>query len=113
MNILKFGGTSVGSIASISALLNILEKEQQESEKPVIVLSAMSGVTNLLTSMADKAALGKDYNVELKAIEDRHFEIIRALLPAAAQNPVLTKLKRYLPMPLNLLKRIAILVRQK
>ena len=95
MNILKFGGTSVGSIASISALLNILEKEQQESEKPVIVLSAMSGVTNLLTSMADKAALGKDYNVELKAIEDRHFEIIRALLPAAAQNPVLSKLKLY------------------
>ena len=95
MNILKFGGTSVGSIASISALLRILEKENQQTERPVVVLSAMNGVTNLLTSMAEKAALGEDYNEELKAIEDRHFEVIRALLPAGAQNPVLTKLKIY------------------
>jgi aspartokinase/homoserine dehydrogenase 1 len=95
MNVLKFGGTSVGSIASISALLNILEKENQQADRPVIVLSAMSGVTNLLTSMAEKAAKGEDYSAELKGIEDRHFEVIRALLPAAAQNPVLTKLKIY------------------
>jgi aspartokinase/homoserine dehydrogenase 1 len=95
MNILKFGGTSVGSIESISALLRILAEENQQSEKPVVVLSAMSGVTNLLTSMAEKAALAQDYSEELKAIEDRHFEVIRALLPASAQNPVLTKLKIY------------------
>jgi aspartokinase/homoserine dehydrogenase 1 len=95
MNVLKFGGTSVGSIASITALLNILEKEYQREEKPVIVLSAMSGVTNLLTSMAEKAAKGEDYSAELQSIEDRHFEVIRALLPAVAQNPVLTKLKIY------------------
>lgn len=93
MNILKFGGTSVGSIASISALLGILARENQQPEKPVVVLSAMSGVTNLLTAMAEKAALGQDYSNELKTIENRHFEVIRALLPAALQNPVLTKLK--------------------
>ncbi|RZK65630.1 MAG: bifunctional aspartate kinase/homoserine dehydrogenase I, partial [Pedobacter sp.] len=95
MNILKFGGTSVGSLESISALLNILAKENQQQDKPVVVLSAMSGVTNMLTSMAEKAALGQNYNEELKAIEQRHFEVIRALLPASAQNPVLTKLKLY------------------
>jgi aspartokinase/homoserine dehydrogenase 1 len=95
MNILKFGGTSVGSIDSISALLKILAKENQQKEKPVVVLSAMSGVTNLLTTMAEKAALGENYNEELLAIELRHFEVIRALLPASAQNPVLTKLKLY------------------
>jgi aspartokinase/homoserine dehydrogenase 1 len=55
----------------------------------------MSGVTNLLTAMAEKAALGQDYAQDLQTIEDRHFEVIRALLPAAAQNPVLTKLKIY------------------
>ncbi|MDQ7948043.1 MAG: bifunctional aspartate kinase/homoserine dehydrogenase I [Pedobacter sp.] len=95
MNILKFGGTSVGSIESISALLRIIAKHNQQPEKPVIVLSAMSGVTNLLTAMAEKAALGQDYTSELKAIENRHFEVVRALLPAVAQNPVLTKLKLY------------------
>ena len=95
MNILKFGGTSVGSIESISALLQILKNESKQTEKPIIVLSAMSGVTNLLTSMAEKAALAQDYSEELTAIEQRHFEVIRALLPASAQNPVLTKLKLY------------------
>jgi len=94
MKILKFGGTSVGTVESISALLQILAKEQSET-MPVVVLSAMSGVTNLLTSMAEKAALAQDYSTELKAIEQRHFDVIRALLPAAAQNPVLTKLKLY------------------
>jgi aspartokinase/homoserine dehydrogenase 1 len=95
MNILKFGGTSVGSVESISALMGILAKARQEAEKPVIVLSAMSGVTNLLTAMAEKSALGQDYGKELEAIEQRHFEVVRALLPAGAQNPVLTKLKLY------------------
>lgn len=95
MNILKFGGTSVGSIESISALMRILEKENEQIEKPIIVLSAMGGVTNLLNSMAEKAALALAYNEELKAIEKRHFDVVRSLLPAAAQNPVLTKLKLY------------------
>lgn len=95
MNILKFGGTSVGSVASIRVLLNIIEKENQEPEKPVMVLSAMSGVTNLLTAMAEKAASGEAYADSLKQMEDRHFEVVRALLPAAAQNPVLTRLKLY------------------
>ncbi|RYF20708.1 MAG: bifunctional aspartate kinase/homoserine dehydrogenase I [Flavobacteriales bacterium] len=95
MNVLKFGGTSVGSVESISALLAILAKENQQAEKPIVVLSAMSGVTNLLTAMSEKAALGQDYSAELKSIEQRHFEVVRALLPASAQNPVLTKLKLY------------------
>lgn len=94
MNILKFGGTSVGSVKSISALLDIVEKAQRK-EDVVVVLSAMSGVTNLLLEMAEKAQLAEDYGEQLKTIELKHFDVIRALLPASAQNPVLTKLKIY------------------
>ncbi|MBB2149814.1 bifunctional aspartate kinase/homoserine dehydrogenase I [Pedobacter gandavensis] len=94
MNILKFGGTSVGSLESITALLGIL-KEQQGAENPIVVLSAMSGVTNALVEMAENAGKGKIYSEEMAAIEKKHFEVIRALLPAIAQNPVLTKLKIY------------------
>ena len=94
MKILKFGGTSVGSVQSISSLLSILQNEQTTG-KPIVVLSAMSGITNLLTSMAEKAALAQDFSEALETIENRHFEVVRALLPAAAQNPVLTKLKLY------------------
>lgn len=93
MKILKFGGTSVGSVESISKLLQIIEKEQAQSGNPIIVLSAMSGVTNLLSVMADKAASGETFTNELKELEDRHFEVIKELLAVSKQNPVFTKLR--------------------
>jgi len=94
MNILKFGGTSVGSIESISALIEIL-KPLQGDENPIVVLSAMGGVTNALLDMAENARNLRDYGDALKLVEEKHFKVIRALLPAGAQNPVLTKLKIY------------------
>jgi len=94
MNILKFGGTSVGSSEGIRTLINIL-KEADQAAQPVVVLSAMHGVTNLLQTMAEKAKVAEDYTSELKEIEEKHFEVVRKLLPASAQNPVFTKLKIY------------------
>lgn len=93
MKILKFGGTSVGSVEAISKLLQIIEKEQKHSGNPVIVLSAMSGVTNLLSSIADKASQGGSFSNELKELEERHFEVIKELLAVPKQNPVFTKLR--------------------
>ncbi|RDC57236.1 bifunctional aspartate kinase/homoserine dehydrogenase I [Pedobacter chinensis] len=92
MKVLKFGGTSVGSAENIKTLLNIVAKEKSQ-HNPVVVLSAMSGVTNLLTDMAESAERGEDYDTSLKEIEAKHFAVIRSLLPAAAQNPVFTRLK--------------------
>ena len=94
MNILKFGGTSVGSVDSISALIEIL-KPLQGDENPIVVLSAMGGVTNALLDMAENARNLRDYGDALKLVEEKHFKVIRTLLPAGAQNPVLTKLKIY------------------
>ncbi len=93
MKILKFGGTSVGSVESIGKLLQIIEKEQNQSGNPVIVLSAMSGVTNLLSSMADIAAQGGTFSNELRELEERHFDVIKELLAVPKQNPVFTKLR--------------------
>jgi len=94
MNIVKFGGTSVGSAEGIRTLISILKKGDQ-GDYPVVVLSAMSGVTNLLQSMAEKAVLAEEYTAELKEIEEKHFRALRELLPASAQNPVFTRLKIY------------------
>ncbi|MEJ2883392.1 bifunctional aspartate kinase/homoserine dehydrogenase I [Pedobacter sp. GR22-6] len=94
MNILKFGGTSVGSAESISALIDIVKQEKSHGN-PVVVLSAMGGVTNILLQMAEDARGLKDYAEALQSVEEKHFQVIRALLPAGAQNPVLTKLKIY------------------
>lgn len=93
MKVLKFGGSSVGSVESISKLLQIIEKEQCGSEMPVVVLSAMSGVTNLLSEMANKAEKGIAFTDDLKNLEERHFHMIRELLAVSKQNPVFTKLR--------------------
>jgi aspartokinase/homoserine dehydrogenase 1 len=95
MKILKFGGTSVGSVESIQALLNILKGEVKQSaaDKPVVVLSAMSGVTNQLIAMAEEAAKGNDFAPQLANLEKRHFEVVKGLLEIQNQNPALTRLK--------------------
>ena len=52
MIVLKFGGTSVGTVESIEKIKNIL---QAKKENFVIVVSAFSGVTNELEAIANNA----------------------------------------------------------
>ncbi len=106
MKILKFGGTSVGSVQSIQTLLNILKAEVDKDEKPVVVLSAMSGVTNLLVSMAEGAANGVDFTPSLAELEKRHFDVVKALLSIQNQNPALTRLKIFFNQLEDLLQGI-------
>src|ERR1700761_6884229 len=93
MKVLKFGGTSVGSAQSISTVIDILKKEYNAGEKPITILSAMSGVTNLLLSMAEKASRGEDFTASLAELETRHFDMVRTLLHVQYQNPAFTRLK--------------------
>lgn len=95
MKVLKFGGTSVGSADSIKLVLEIIQEASEKGEKPVVVLSALSGMTNLLTRMCDNATENKDFLEDLKALEQRHFDVVRALLPVNKHNPVITRLKLF------------------
>lgn len=52
---MKFGGTSVGSAERILQLISIVKKRTEHSPV-VVVVSAMSGVTNLLEEACNKAA---------------------------------------------------------
>ncbi|WP_037321840.1 aspartate kinase [Salegentibacter sp. Hel_I_6] len=58
MKVLKFGGTSVGSVASIKNVKNILAAR---SGKKVLVLSAMAGVTNKLVEITENIK-AEDYS---------------------------------------------------
>jgi len=49
----KFGGTSVGSVKRINAVADHLIKKHQQGEQLVVVVSAMSGETNRLVSLAN------------------------------------------------------------
>jgi aspartokinase/homoserine dehydrogenase 1 len=96
MKVLKFGGSSVGSIESISRLMKILKDIDSLEERPIIVLSAMQGVTNLLSKMAEGAAVGINFANDLADLENLHFNVVKQLIAVRGQNPVYTQLKIYL-----------------
>ena len=52
--VLKFGGTSVGSIERIKKVSTIIAKYLKKKYKVIVVSSAMSGVTNDLISKSNK-----------------------------------------------------------
>ncbi len=81
--IMKFGGTSVGDAAAIRRTVAILEKNHR-LEPVVAVVSAMSGVTNLLLECGDAAIAGDSEVVETARalILTPHRRALAALVPA-------------------------------
>jgi bifunctional aspartokinase / homoserine dehydrogenase 1 len=81
IQVMKFGGTSVGDAARIrSAAAIVAEAAKQRSV--VVVVSAMSGVTNTLIAAAGKAAAGDEAAAEAltEALQTKHREAIKALI---------------------------------
>nr|MBC7611540.1 bifunctional aspartate kinase/homoserine dehydrogenase I [Pseudopedobacter sp.] len=95
MKILKFGGTSVGSLEALKALIGVIKKELNQKKPVIVVVSAMSGITNQLLKMAENAVEGVDFSSDLTVLERRHFAVVRELVPLQQQNQVITKLKLY------------------
>ena len=52
--VLKFGGTSVGTIERIEHVANIVQKEQFAGNEVIVVVSAMAGKTNELIELSSK-----------------------------------------------------------
>src|SRR5947209_16893681 len=78
VQVLKFGGTSVGSGERIRHVATIIGHHQRDSEGmfPVVVVSAMSGVTDQLLLIARFACTG-DHELclqELDALKQKHME---------------------------------------
>lgn len=96
MKILKFGGTSVGTVDSIRAVMQIVSAAKEAGDRPLVVLSAMGGITNLLTRLAEEAEEGKDVSDGLAEFEARHFSVIKQLIAVQRQNPVFTKIRIFI-----------------
>ena len=88
MIVLKFGGTSVGSVDSIKQVMSIVKRYPQ-GQPLVVVVSAMQGVTNLLES-AGKISVDQpqDFASCIQEIKAKHYEVIEALLPKSAQEAI-------------------------
>jgi aspartokinase/homoserine dehydrogenase 1 len=81
MKVLKFGGTSVGSPATIKALIAILSDYHQRGDQFTVVFSAFSKVTDTLIEMANRASRGdKTYRDLLDQVQQRHFDALTALI---------------------------------
>jgi len=93
MKILKFGGTSVGSVEALRNVKAIIEKEFNKNEPLIVVCSALSGITNALLSASEEALKQNDFSEILKSAEEKHYQIISELLPRTAQNPLLMMVK--------------------
>ena len=92
MKVLKFGGTSVANAQNIILVKNIVANSV--SDKNIVVVSALGGITDLLLKAADLAAIQDDtYKSFVKEIEDRHLQTIKELIPIASQSRILSKVK--------------------
>lgn len=89
MKILKFGGTSVGSKIALLNLSKIVISEHQLDNELIVVCSAVSGVTNLLQIISQKAALQNDFQNELMEIKTIHSNLIKDVLSEKSQIEVL------------------------
>ena len=80
--VLKFGGTSVGTIEKIKNVANIVKKKISEGNEVIVVVSAMSGVTNELKAKSD--SISKDFdNKELDVLLSSGEQISCSLLSGA------------------------------
>ncbi len=82
MIVMKFGGSSIGSVDRIRTAASVVSDSL--SAQPVVILSAMEGVTDQLIETGDRAVVGRDADVAagLSALRVRHAAAISALLTA-------------------------------
>ncbi len=80
---MKFGGTSVGSPEAISSVTRIVQREVNAGSQVIVVVSAMSGVTDTLLAAARMAVEGNrwGYLSSAEALRERHIEAANRLLP--------------------------------
>lgn len=87
MKVMKFGGTSVGSVSSVLSVKKIVEAV---NEDVIVVVSALGGITDKLIKTSRMAAAGDaSYEKEMKEIVNRHIEMVYTVIPAGHEREIL------------------------
>ena len=87
MKVLKFGGTSVGSVDSIRQIQQIIAKQ---SDDCIVVVSALGGITDQLLKAAHMALeSGEEYMEVYQQIRQRHLDMIHTLIDNATVRQML------------------------
>ena len=96
--VMKFGGTSVGSAEAIAKSADLVRAAQKDWEQVVVIVSAMSGVTDLLLKGANTAAAGdgQTYKQIANDLRAKHEATITGLVEAIRELPLREKIMPYL-----------------
>lgn len=94
MQVLKFGGTSVGSPEAIQNVISIVS-EKIKKNKVITVVSAFGGTTDLLLQCGQLAASGDEaYKELIQKITTRHLDAVKQLIPVQQQSSYLSAVKK-------------------
>ena len=92
MIVLKFGGTSVANAQNIKLVIDIVN-QKAKINKLAVVVSALSGVTDMLINASQKAASkNESYKTSIEEIKQKHFDAISDLVENTNQNQLLIKI---------------------
>lgn len=104
MVVMKFGGTSVADGSAIERLIAIVRAQRQadaqqeagDARGPIVVVSALSGVTDRLLGIAAEAAAGdiEGARNNVRDLRERHTAVAEAVIDAAGRDQVIAFLHR-------------------
>ena len=85
--VMKFGGSSVVDATAIDRVVSIVDREQGRGNAPVVVVSALGGVTDSLLALTEAARTARTPLIAdaLKSLTDRHFGEAARLAPSDAR----------------------------
>lgn len=106
MKVLKFGGTSVGTVDSLRNVKAIVESN---SDRVIVVVSALGGLTDKLIATAKAAAEGSDYTADYQAMIDRHHNIIEGIVAEEFREEVTAKVDTLLEELGNIYKGVSLI----
>jgi bifunctional aspartokinase / homoserine dehydrogenase 1 len=93
MQVLKFGGSSVANAVNIKKVVTVI-RDRPATNKTLIVVSALGGITDLLLQCSNMASQGnEEFSVHLTDIEQRHLDAVRSLIPINNQSSLLSFVK--------------------
>ncbi len=107
MKVLKFGGTSVGTVNSLTNVKRIVE---EIPGRKVVVVSALGGITDLLIATA-RLAVADDiaYLDSYARIVERHIAVIDGVVPESRRDATLAMVKMMLDELGNIFKGVMLL----
>ncbi|MFN2303425.1 MAG: aspartate kinase, partial [Anaerolineales bacterium] len=91
--VMKFGGTSVGSIPALNQAADIVKAQSDHWENLVVVVSAMGGVTDALLRCANAITQGdqKTYTRLIKELQAKHLQTGNGLITGLNERNLLTE----------------------